>query len=103
MTGSPVPQQDTAIQSAATILLDGAESLVQVGSEETVLEAARRAGLNPPYSCESGICGTCMARLSEGRVEMRTNEVLSDDDVAEGYILTCQSLPQTPAVTVEYE
>jgi len=70
---------------------------------ETLLESARRAGLSPPFSCEAGNCGTCMAKLIEGRATMRTNDALEDDEIAEGYILTCQAVPDTPSVTVQYE
>jgi 3-ketosteroid 9alpha-monooxygenase subunit B len=77
-------------------------SVPQVGGE-TLLETARRAGLSPPFSCEAGNCGTCMARLTEGTATMRTNDVLEDDELADGYILTCQAVPDTPSVTVQYE
>ena len=70
---------------------------------ETLLESARRAGLQPPFSCEAGNCGTCMARLVEGHATMRVNEALDDDEVAEGYILTCQGVPDTDSITVRYE
>jgi len=70
---------------------------------DTVLETARRAGLRPPFSCEQGNCATCMALVIEGAVSMRANNVLTDDEVAEGWVLTCQGLPVGPVVTVEYE
>jgi ferredoxin len=70
---------------------------------ETLLETARRAGLEPPFSCEAGNCGTCMAKLEEGRATMRVNDALEPDEVAEGYILTCQGVPDTDSVTVRYE
>ena len=70
---------------------------------ETLLESARRAGLTPPFSCEAGNCGTCMAKIIEGKATMRVNDALDDDEVAEGYILTCQGVPDTESVTVEYD
>jgi ferredoxin len=70
---------------------------------ETLLESARRAGLSPPFSCEAGNCGTCMAKLIEGEATMRTNDVLEEDEIADGYILTCQAVPDTPSITVLYE
>jgi ferredoxin len=94
---------DTMTDGIVTISLDGKRVSVPLHPEETVLETARRAGLVPPFSCEAGNCGTCMARLVEGRIEMKVNDALTDDDVAAGYILTCQAVPQTSAVTVEYE
>jgi ferredoxin-NADP reductase len=70
---------------------------------ETLLQSARRGGLAPPFSCEAGTCATCLARITEGRVKMRANEILEDDEIAEGWVLTCQSVPETPSVTVVYE
>ena len=70
---------------------------------ETLLESARRAGLSPPFSCEAGNCGTCIAMLTEGKVTMRVNDVLEEDEIADGYILTCQGVPDTETVTVVYE
>ncbi|WP_292976067.1 ferredoxin--NADP reductase [Mycobacterium sp.] len=70
---------------------------------ETLLESARRAGLSPPFSCEAGNCGTCIAKLVEGEATMRTNDVLEDDEIEDGYILTCQAVPDTTSITVEYE
>jgi 3-ketosteroid 9alpha-monooxygenase subunit B len=70
---------------------------------ETLLESARRAGMSPPFSCEAGNCGTCMARLSEGSATMKVNDALMDDEVEDGYVLTCQAIPDTPSVTVHYE
>ncbi|WP_330255258.1 2Fe-2S iron-sulfur cluster-binding protein [Nocardia sp. NBC_00565] len=94
---------DTATDAEVTILLDGKRVSATARPGETVLETARRAGLVPPFSCEEGNCGTCMARLTGGRIEMEVNDALTDDDVAAGYILTCQALPRTAAITVEYE
>jgi len=70
---------------------------------ETLLESARRAGLDPPFSCEAGNCATCIGHLTEGEVKMRANNALDDDEVDEGWVLTCQSEPVTPNVTVVYE
>ena len=60
-------------------------------------------GMTPPFSCESGNCATCMARLVEGAVTMYANNALTDDEVADGWILTCQAVPTTPSVHVVYE
>jgi ferredoxin len=92
-----------AVEGTVTILLDRQKASVQRVQNETLLESARRAGLSPPFSCEAGNCGTCMAKLVEGKATMRVNDALDDDEVAEGYILTCQGVPDTESVTVEYE
>jgi ferredoxin-NADP reductase/fatty acid desaturase len=69
----------------------GVERLVQLDRDETLLAAARRAGLEPRASCEDGYCGTCAARLTCGRVDARTWGPLGDDDIARGFILPCQA------------
>ena len=92
-----------AVEGTVTILLDRQKASVARVENETLLESARRAGLSPPFSCEAGNCGTCMAKLIEGKATMRINDALDEDEVAEGYILTCQGVPETESVTVEYE
>ncbi|MCV7400002.1 ferredoxin--NADP reductase [Mycobacterium fragae] len=86
-----------------TIHLERKKVSVPQVAGETLLETARRAGLAPPFNCEAGNCGTCIARLTEGSATMRNNDALDDDEVADGYILTCQGVPDTPSVTVYYE
>ena len=86
-----------------TIRLDRKKASVSQVPGETLLESARRAGLSPPFSCEAGNCGTCMAKLIDGAATMRTNDELEDDEIADGYILTCQAVPDTPSITVLYE
>ncbi|RAY16929.1 ferredoxin [Actinomadura craniellae] len=69
----------------------------------TILQTARFLGLRPPSSCESGSCATCMARVVEGAASMRNNEALTPEEVAEGWVLTCQAVPTGPSVHVVYE
>ncbi|TDC71832.1 ferredoxin--NADP reductase [Actinomadura sp. GC306] len=90
-------------EGTVTIVLNGRQETVAQRDGETVLQSARRAGLSPPFSCESGHCATCMARVTEGEVKMRVNDALEDDEVAEGWVLTCQGEPAGPHVTVVYE
>ena len=91
------------VEGTITILLDRQKASVKRVAGETLLESARRAGLSPPFSCEAGNCGTCMAKLVEGKATMRVNDALDEDEVAEGYILTCQGVPDSESVTVEYD
>jgi len=70
---------------------------------DSILETARRAGLKPPFNCQTGSCGTCMARLDEGRATMPVNNALSADEVDEGWILTCQAIPTSREVVVDYD
>jgi ferredoxin len=85
-----------------TIELDGRTAAGDHHPGTTILQMARQLGLRPPSSCEAGNCATCMARLVEGTVEMRVNDALDDDEVAEGWILTCQSVPTSEVVHVRY-
>jgi 3-ketosteroid 9alpha-monooxygenase subunit B len=85
-----------------TIVLDGKEHEVPYQAGERVLHAARRAGLDPPFSCEEGYCSCCMAKLVEGRVRMVANDCLTPDLLEEGWVLTCQSVCTSRRVRIEY-
>lgn len=101
MSADPVPTD--AAGGEVTILLDRQRVTVPRMPGETLLETARRAGMTPPFSCEAGNCGTCMAKLTEGTATMRVNDALDDDEVDDGYVLTCQAVPDDGDVTVDYE
>lgn len=99
----------TAAPAAATtdgtqlkLTINGKTHDVFVKHKKTILAAAQDAGLDPPYSCEAGICSTCMAKVLSGKVRMVENNILTEKEVANGYILTCQSLCESPEVSVEY-
>ncbi len=100
-TGSAVTEQ--AVQGTITIQLDGNTATVGNRPGETLLESARRAGMGPPFSCEAGNCGTCIAKLTEGSASMKVNDALDDDEVQEGYVLTCQAVPDPGPLTVDYD
>ncbi|WP_099021102.1 2Fe-2S iron-sulfur cluster-binding protein [Mycolicibacterium palauense] len=101
-TGTTTSTAAAEERAEVTILLDGKTASVPLREGETILETARRAGLTPPFSCEAGNCGTCMAKLTEGTATMRVNDALDDDEVEEGYVLTCQGIPDGPVV-VDYD
>jgi ring-1,2-phenylacetyl-CoA epoxidase subunit PaaE len=90
-------------QATAVIIADGVRTEVPVDAQETVLEAALRAGLDLPYSCRGGMCSTCRARVTEGSVEMDVNYALEPWETAAGYVLTCQSHPTSERLTVDYD
>ena len=94
---------DAGTATALTITIKRKKHKLEHVAGDTVLDAARRATLNPPYSCEQGNCATCMALVTEGTVTMRANNALTPDEVAEGWILTCQALPTSPTLTVVYD
>jgi ferredoxin-NADP reductase len=93
----------TLAPETVTVILRGKKTAVHYQRGDTLLETARRGALQPPFSCESGNCATCMAMLREGTATMRVNNALSSEEVAEGWVLTCQAVPAGPTVTVEYE
>jgi 3-ketosteroid 9alpha-monooxygenase subunit B len=68
-----------------------------------MLDVLRDAGLDAPFSCREGICGACACQLTSGKVDLLNNEVLEDADLADGYILACQSVALSPEVSVSYE
>jgi ferredoxin len=96
-------QETEVVTEEVTIELNRRSVTVAYNQGDTLLQTARMAGLQAPSSCEIGSCGTCMARLREGGVRMLNNDALEDDEVAEGWVLTCQSLPTTRTVRVVYE
>ncbi|WP_033339253.1 2Fe-2S iron-sulfur cluster-binding protein [Catenuloplanes japonicus] len=90
-------------QVALTFRLDGRESSTTMSRDTRVLDAALAVRAELPYACKGGVCATCRARLTEGEVAMARNYALEPDDVAAGYILTCQSVPLTGSLTVDYD
>ena len=85
------------------IRLDRRRHTVEYHPGDTVLETARRGGLRPPSSCEAGDCATCMAHLDTGSVRMRANNALTAEDLDDGFVLTCQSIPTSADVVVNYD
>ena len=82
--------------------LDGQTHRLPWPAGVRLLDLLIDAGLNPPYSCRQGTCGACACRLLDGEVDLLHNEVLEDEDFAEGYILACQAMPRTETVAVTY-
>lgn len=88
---------------AATVVLDGRTTTLDVPRGTPILDAAQRVRPDLPFACKGGVCGTCRAKLTEGEVRMRRNFALEQSELDAGYVLTCQSLPVTDAVTVDYD
>ncbi|BCY27854.1 2Fe-2S iron-sulfur cluster-binding protein [Flavobacterium okayamense] len=86
-----------------TILLDDEETSFEMSQKQTLLEAALKQSLDAPYSCQGGICSSCIARVTEGKAEMKKNQILTDDEIEEGLVLTCQAHPITPTIKVDYD
>ncbi len=94
---------ETSETESIVIRLDRRKHTIRYERGDTILGAARRAGLKPPFSCERGKCATCMAHLDEGRVTMRANNALSVDEVEAGWVLTCQAVPISREIVVDYD
>lgn len=90
-------------KTTVTVLVDDDETTFKMPKNKSVLEAALAENVDAPYSCQGGICSSCVARLKEGEVEMRQNNILTDNEVAEGLILTCQAHPLTTKLVVDYD
>jgi ferredoxin-NADP reductase len=97
---APGPESET---ESIVIRLDRRTHRIGYQPGDTILEAARRAGLKPPFSCQAGECATCMAHLDVGKATMRVNNALDAGEVEEGWILTCQAIPTSREVVVDYE
>ena len=88
---------------AVTISIDGAARQFKMPKDQSILEAAIENDLNAPFACRAGVCSTCRAKVTSGEVEMVANHALEDYEVAQGYVLTCQSYPVSDTVAIEYE
>ncbi|MFD2551549.1 2Fe-2S iron-sulfur cluster-binding protein [Bizionia sediminis] len=98
-SNNAIPEGKTQI----TVVVDEEETTFEMSQKQTVLEAALDEDLDAPYSCQGGICSSCLARITEGEATMRQNNILTDSEVAEGLILTCQAHPTTPTLKVDYD
>lgn len=86
-----------------TILVDDEETTFEMSPKQTVLEAALKQGVDAPYSCQGGICSSCIARITKGSATMKKNSILTDGEIADGLILTCQAHPSSAELYVDYD
>ncbi|MFJ1763246.1 1,2-phenylacetyl-CoA epoxidase subunit PaaE [Amycolatopsis sp. NPDC088138] len=103
---APVTHDDPAVageSSEVRIVLDGRSSTVTLPRSTSVLDGAQKFRPDLPFACKGGVCGTCRARVTEGKVDLRRNFALEDAEVAAGFVLTCQSYPVSETVTVDYD
>ena len=96
---------DAAFSGTANITMKvyGKTHTIQCDSNTTVLNAAMKQGIDPPYSCTVGVCTTCRAKVSKGHLHMLEREGLSDKEIEQGYVLTCQSVPRSNEIELSYE
>jgi ring-1,2-phenylacetyl-CoA epoxidase subunit PaaE len=94
---------DTAKQVKLSLMLDGKLHELALGADEHVLDAALEAGLDLPFSCKAGVCSTCRCKLTAGSVVMDKNFTLEPDEVAQGYVLSCQARATSAQVAVDFD
>jgi len=86
-----------------SILVDSEETTFEMSQQQTLLEAALKQGLDVPYSCQGGICSSCICRITEGAAEMKKNQILNESEVAEGLTLACQAYPTTTTIKIDFD
>jgi ferredoxin len=102
-TAAPSGPVEGTTAASVGVTLDGASAVIDCGPDEAVLDAALRAGLDAPYSCAGGACGTCVATLRSGTVHMAVHHALTEAEVADGRVLTCQARPTSDTLAVDYD
>jgi len=86
-----------------TLILDGEKVSFEMSRDEVVLDVALSKGIDVPYSCQGGVCLTCMGKIEEGKAEMIENQLLSEDEINDGYLLTCQAVPKSETLKINYD
>ena len=85
------------------IICDDIEYNLETVDDKTILDIALDNDIDAPYSCQGGICSTCLAKINKGSVEMDNNQILTDDEVEDGYVLTCQARLTSSEVEISYD
>ena len=97
-------QMESRSEERVNIVLDGRELIVEVSKQDdSILDAALRAGADLPYACKGGVCATCKCKVLEGQVEMAVNYSLEEDEIQKGYVLSCQARPTTANVRLSFD
>ena len=86
-----------------SILVDDEETTFEMSQKQTLLEAALKQGLDVPYSCQGGICSSCICRITEGEAVLKKNQILTDSEIAEGLTLACQAHPTTATIKIDFD
>ena len=94
--------QEEAVGQTIAVTLDGRTRRIEFDGS-SILDSARAAGLPAPFACKAGVCATCRAKVTSGKVEMAAHYGLTDEEIADGYVLTCQSVPAGDGVAVDYD
>ena len=86
-----------------SMMVDGDFAEFEMSQKQTILEAALKNGIDAPYSCQGGICSSCLCRITQGTAEMKKNSILTDSEVASGLVLSCQAVPTSSEIYVDYD
>ena len=102
---SKLPQTATTKEGSIKVylIIDGSQETMHMHADESILDAALRQGIDLPYSCRSGVCSTCRAKLSSGKTKMALNYALEPWELEQGFILTCQAKPTSKTLEVNYD
>lgn len=100
--GSP-ENNDIKEKGLLNIKYDDVTHELMLNQNKTLLEIALNAKIDVPYSCQGGVCSSCIARLTEGKVDMTNNQILTDDEIQEGLILSCQAIPKSNKIKIDFD
>ena len=89
--------------SEITVLVDDEETTFTMDQKDTILAASLRNNIDAPYSCQGGVCSSCMGKVTEGHAIMSSNSILTDSEIEEGLVLTCQAHPTTAKLSIDYD
>jgi ring-1,2-phenylacetyl-CoA epoxidase subunit PaaE len=102
----PVRHEDAPVEgltSEVTVVLDGRSTTAALSRDTPILDGAQRSRPDLPFACKGGVCGTCRAKITSGEADMRRNYALEESEIAAGFVLTCQSLPCSETLTVDFD
>ena len=85
------------------VILDEKTYTVKGSADEFVLDLLLEEGIDAPYSCQGGVCSSCIAKISSGTATMLQNNILTESEIEEGLVLTCQAVPQSPSITIDFD
>ncbi len=104
--GGNVEEINTSIEavdnSQLSAILNGQTHQLTIPKGKTILQILKKANANPPYSCESGVCATCVAKVTKGKAEMKACMALEEEEIEQGMVLTCQALPITEEISIVF-
>ena len=87
----------------AFLICDEVTHTLELVAGKTLLDIALQAKLDVPYSCQGGVCSSCIAKVTQGKAVMQANQILTDEEIDEGLILSCQALAQSESISIDYD